>query len=151
VLRRSGFQRKKTADRLIGRAHLAVTEGGRAAVGPTWRLWAERREADWVAVAHERGEGTRAERGRKRGGPRLDQKGEEGRWTTVGPETRFRIGLPEKNRKGFEILAAKLNLKQDNFEFKAKDIFKVKLQFKLKIKFKKFTNGNLGFVSKIQI
>jgi hypothetical protein len=50
-----------------------------------------------------------------------------------------------------EFLAAKLNLNQDNFEFKSKDIFKVKSQFKLEIKFKTFIIGNLGFVSKIQI
>jgi hypothetical protein len=51
-----------------------VTEGGRAAVGPAWRPWAERREAGSVAVAHEGGEGKQTRRGRKRGGPRLGQK-----------------------------------------------------------------------------
>jgi hypothetical protein len=57
------------------------------------------------------------------------------------------LGCQKRIEKGFGILVAKLNLNQDNFEFKSKDIFKVKLQFKLKIKFKTFTNGNLGFVS----
>jgi hypothetical protein len=69
-----GFWRMKTAGQLTGLARLAVTEGGQAAVGPAWRPWAERREAGWVAVAHEGGEGKRAGRGRKRGGSRLGQK-----------------------------------------------------------------------------
>jgi hypothetical protein len=70
----SGFWRKKKVERPIGRVRLAVTEGGRAAVGPAWRPWAKRRGAGWVAVAHEGGEGKQADRGRKRGGPRLGQK-----------------------------------------------------------------------------
>jgi hypothetical protein len=61
------------------------------------------------------------------------------------------LGYQKRIEMGFGILAAKLNLNQDNFEFKSKVIFKVKLQLKLKIKFKTFTNGSLGFVSKIEI
>jgi hypothetical protein len=56
VALRLGFRRKKKGRRLIGQAHLAVTEGGQAAVGPAWPPWAERREVGWVAVAHEVGE-----------------------------------------------------------------------------------------------
>jgi hypothetical protein len=70
---------------------------------------------------------------------------------SLGQNREFRLGCQKRIERGFRILAAKLNLTQDNFEFKSKDIFKVKLQFKLKIKFKTFTNGNLGFVSKIEI
>jgi hypothetical protein len=79
-----------------------------------------------------------------------DQNGpSRGRVGCVGefrPESRIQIGLPEKNRKGLWNFGRKIE-----FEFKSKDIFKVKLQFKLKRKFKTFTNGNLGFVSRIQI
>jgi hypothetical protein len=79
----SGIRRKKKARRLTGRARLAVTEGGWVAIGPARRPWPERREAGWVAVAHKRGEGKRARRGRKRGGPQLGQK----------------VSLPEFQRK----------------------------------------------------
>jgi hypothetical protein len=37
-----------------------------------------------------------------------------------------------------------------NFEFKPKDIFKVKPQFEYKIKFKLFQNRNLRFGSKFK-
>jgi hypothetical protein len=45
----------------------------------------------------------------------------------LGRNREFGLGCQKRIEKGFGILAAKLNLNQDNFEFKSKDIFKVKL------------------------
>jgi hypothetical protein len=55
--------------RAADRVGSPISDRGRAG-----GCWAERREAGWVAVAHEGGEGKWAGRGRKRGGPRLSQK-----------------------------------------------------------------------------
>jgi hypothetical protein len=90
-------------------------------------------------------------------GPTREEEADRMAWADLdhlgrlGQNWEFGLGCQKRIEKGFGILATKINLNQDNFEFKSKDIFKVKLQFKLKIKFKTFTNGNLGFVSKIQI
>jgi hypothetical protein len=83
-------------------AAVASREGGS---GIAFRLLEEdeNRVADRVGPpSSDRGRagGCWAGRGRKRGGPWLGQKREEGRWAAVGPESRIRMGLPEKNRKG---------------------------------------------------